>query len=228
MPAERRNHSFAENSGPGNTIPERVGESSMIGAGTAPAVKRVAPLNLADQLGQQATAVRNRHWTPVGHVMRIQLGISDDSAYFQDAVRDKIAPLTKLQGLTLDWNQQCYPYLAHMADGHTSRTEVFLFPRGIEYPPKIADPRYRRLSPTDPPVPMIRQDVDYYASGQIIGRDGTRYVVLQPVEQIAIVVMASMPILRGRTNPANGTKPALLYSPTKKIGFLVGGLLTFD
>jgi hypothetical protein len=48
------------------------------------------------------------------------------------------------------------------------------------------------------------------------------------VEQIAIVVMASMPILRGRTNPANGTKPAFLYSPEKKMGYLVGGLLTFD
>lgn len=194
----------------------------------APSVQRVAPLNLADQLAQQMTAIRNRHWTPVGQVMRIQLGISDDSAYFQDAVREKISPITKIMGLTLDWNQNCFPYLAHMSDGRTSRTEVFLFPRGVEYAPKMADPRYARMSPSDPPVPMIRQDMDYYASGQIFGRDGTRYLVLQPVMQIAIVVMASMPILRGRTNPANGTKPAFLYSPAKKMGFLVGGLLTFD
>lgn len=192
------------------------------------AVMRVPPLNLADAIGQQVTAVRNHHWTPVGHVMRIQLGISDESAYFQESVRERIAPITKMMGLTLDWNQKCFPYLAHMADGKTSRTEVFLFPRGIEHPPKIADPRYRRLLPTDPPVPMIRQDMDYYSSGQIFGRDGTRYLVLQPVEQIAIVVFSSMPILRGKTNPANGTKPAFLYSPAKKMGFLVGGLLTFD
>jgi hypothetical protein len=194
----------------------------------APAITRAAPLNLADALLQQMNAVKNRHWTPVGHVMRIQLGISDDSAYFQEIVREKLAPLTKLQGLTLDWNQNCFPYLAHMADGHISRTEVFLFPRGIEYPPKIADPRVRRMSTSDPPAPMIRQDIDYYASGQIFGRDGTRFLVLQPIEQIAIAVMSSMPILRGRTNPANGTKPALLYSPARKTGFLVGGLLTFD
>jgi hypothetical protein len=115
-----------------------------------------------------------------------------------------------------------------MADGHTQRTEVFLFSRCVKYTPKMADPRYVRLSPTDPPVPMIRQDMDYYASGQIFGRDGTRYLVLQPVLQIAVVVMGSMPILRGRTNPGNGTLPAFLYSPTKKTGFLVGGLLTFD
>ncbi len=197
-------------------------------APAAPNVKRVAPLNLADQIGQQVDAIRNRHWTPVGQVMRMQFGISDDSAYFQDAVRDKIAPITQRMGLTLDWNQNCFPYLAHMADGHTSRTEVFLFPRGIAYPPKMADPRYNRMSPTDPAVPMIRQDMEYYSSGQIFGRDGTRYLVLQPVLQIAIVVMASMPILRGRTNPANGTQPAFLYSPAKKMGYLVGGLLTFD
>jgi hypothetical protein len=199
----------------------------MTATASAPLMRAVS-LNLADTLFQQIAAVRNRHWTPVGQVMRIQLGISDDSAYFQEQVREKLAPLTKMQGLTLDWNQNCFPYLAHMADGHTSRTEVFLFPRGIEYPPKIADPRYRRMSPTDPPVPMIRQDMDYYASGQIFGRDGTRFLVLQPVEQIAVVVMSSMPILRGRTNVANGTKPAFLYSPAKKMGFLVGGLLTFD
>jgi hypothetical protein len=194
----------------------------------APSVQRVAPLNLADQLMQQMAAIRNRHWTPVGHVMRIQLGISDDSAYFQETIRAKISPITKVMGLTLDWNQNCFPYLAHMADGQTQRTEVFLFPRGVEYAPKMADPRFIRLKPSDPPVPMIRQDMDYYASGQIFGRDGTKYLVLQPVEQIAIVVMSSMPILRGRTNPANGTKPAFLYSPAKKMGFLVGGLLTFD
>lgn len=195
---------------------------------TAPAVQRVPPLNLADKIGQQVDAIRNNHWMPIGHVMRIQLGISDESAYFQDTVREKIGPITKMMGLTLDWNQNCFPYLAHMADGKTARTEVFLFPRGIPYPPKMADPRYRRLMPSDPPVPMIRQDMEYYASGQIYGRDGTRYLVLQPVEQIALVVMASMPILRGRTNPANGTKPAFLYSPAKKMGYLVGGLLTFD
>jgi hypothetical protein len=194
----------------------------------APAVMRVPPLNLADAIGQQNDAIRNHHWTPIGHVMRIQLGISDESAYFQDHVNERISGITRMMGLCLDWNQNCFPFLGHMADGKTNRTEVFLFPRGIEHPPKMADPRYRRMSASDPAVPLVRQDPEYYSSGQIFGRDGTRYLVLQPVEQIAIAVMASMPVLRGRTNPGNGTKPAFLYSPTKKIGYLVGGLLTFD
>lgn len=195
---------------------------------TAPAVMRVPPLNLADAIGQQVTAIRNRHWTPIGHVMRMQLGISDESAYFQDSVRERIAGITKMQGMCFDWNQSCFPYLGMMADGKVNRTEIFVFPRGIEHPPKIADPRYRRMSPTDPPAPMINQDMEYYASGQIFGRDGARYLVFQPIEQIAICVMASMPILRGRTNPGNGTKPAFIYDAKHRQGFIVGGLLTFD
>lgn len=195
---------------------------------TAPAVMRVPPLNLADQLLQQNEAIRNHHWNPIGHVMRIQFGLSDESAYFQDAVREKIAGVNKMMGLCLDWNQSCFPFLAMMADGKVNRSEVFLFPRGIEHPPKMADPRFIRASVDAPAVPLVRQDPEYYSSGQIFGRDGTRYLVLQPVEQIAVCVMASMPMLRGRTNPSNGTKPAFLYSPAKKVGYIVGGLLTFD
>jgi hypothetical protein len=195
----------------------------------APAIQKAAPLNLADELGRQMTAIRNRHYFPLGYMMRVQLGISDESAYFQEQVRSKLGPLTRIQGLTLDWNQECYPMIAEIRDGVVGRTEQFVFPRGVERPPKISDPRVRRLSPTDPLAPMIPQDVDHYASGVIFSRaHNETFRVLQPVEQIAIRVCATFLLLRGRTNPANGTKVALLYNPRKNLAFLVGGLLTFD
>src|SRR5207302_1927014 len=109
-----------------------------------------APICLADTLAQQLTAVRNRHYFPLGYMMRLQLGTSDDSAYFQNPVNRHLGPLTKVQGLTLDWDQNHYPQIAELKDGTSSRTELFVFPRGVIAPPKIADPRYRRLSATDP------------------------------------------------------------------------------
>jgi hypothetical protein len=99
----------------------------------------------------------------------------------------------------------------------------------VTAPPKIADPRHRRLSPLDPEAPKIPQDVDHYASGRIFSREYNDWFrVLQPVEQIAIRVTATFVLLHGRTNLANGTKVAFLYCPKKRLGFLVGGLLTFD
>lgn len=194
----------------------------------APAVKRPAPANLADKLLEQMTAIRNRTHVPVGYVLRIQLGASDDSAYFQDPVNAQIAPLTRLQGLAFEWDQTCYP---HMTEMGTRGSGTFLFPDGVHALPKITDPRSRRLSPTDPVAPKIRQDLDYYSSGLVIGRDGMEYYVLQPIEQIAVRIPTSILLLKGDTNPFNGTKVAMLFSKKKRHGmhwaFLVHGLLRF-
>jgi hypothetical protein len=194
----------------------------------APNIMKAAPLCLADVLEQHITGIRDRKYFPLGFMMRMQLGVSDDSAYFQDPVNKHLGPLTRIQGLTLDWDQNVYPQIAELKDGKLNRTEQFVFPRGVMAPPKIADPRHRRLSPTDPAAPKIPQDIDHYASGKIFSREFNDWFrVMQPVEQLAIRVTATFVLLRGQTNPANGTKVAFLYSPKKKMGFLVGGLLTF-
>lgn len=195
----------------------------------APAIRKAAPINLADTLQFHIDAVRERKYFPLGMMMNMFLGVSDDSAYFQDPVNRHIGPITKVQGLSLDWNQNVYPQIAELQSPGGNRSEQFVFPRGVTAPPKIADPRYRRLSPTDPGPPMISQDIRHYASGQIFSRQfNETFLVLQPVEYIGIRVTATLLRLFGRTNPANGTKPAFLYSPKKQMGYLVGGLLTFD
>jgi hypothetical protein len=194
----------------------------------APAVKRPAAVNLAEILLAQMTAIRNASHVPVGYAMRIQLGASDDSAYFQDPVNAQIAPITRRQGLTIEWDQGCYPLITEMG---ARGSGTFLFPDGVKALPKITDPRSRRLSPTDPVAPKIRQDLDYFASGRVFGHDGMEYYVLQPIEQIAVRIPTSILLLRGETNPFNGTKVALLFSKYKRHGahwaFLVKGMLRF-
>jgi hypothetical protein len=197
---------------------------------TAAAVAKPKPVCLADKIQQQMEAVRDHHYLPLGLLMRLQLGISDDSAYFQDAVRNHLAPISRLQGLMLDWPQDCSPQIAELQDGRSGRTQQFIFPRGVGRPPRISDPRFVKLHVADPEPPSMTQDVDYYASGLIYHRNGTKFYVLQPVEQLAVrpYGAATIILLRGRTNIFDGTKVALLFSPFKKLAFLVGGMITFD
>jgi hypothetical protein len=194
----------------------------------APVVKRPRPDNLALILSEQQNAIRNNNHVPVGYALRIQLGGCDDSAYFQDPVNAQIAPLTKLQGLAFEWDQECYPMITEMG---TRGSGQFLFPLGVKALPKISDPRTRRLSPTDPIAPKIPQNLDYYASGSLLGRDSMEFYVLQPVEQIAVRIPTTMLLLRGDTNPFTGRKVAMLFSKRKKNGvhwaFLVHGMLRF-
>ncbi len=194
-------------------------------------VMRQPAASLADILLQHIGAIRNRTCLPLGRVLRIQLGISDDSAYFQEEIRQKLVPISHLQGMMLDWTQQYSPEIAELKDGTASgRTMQFVFPRGVNVPPRIQDPRFRKLNVNDADPPTMRQDVEHYASGFILDRSGTKYYVLQPIEQICVQPygVPTLLLLYGRTNPWNGTKVAFLFSPKTKTGFLVHGQLGFD
>jgi hypothetical protein len=192
----------------------------------APAYQRPRLDNVTEIIQEQTRAIRDRLYVPVGYLMRIQLGGCDDSAYFQDPVNAQIAPLTRIQGLTFEWDQLCYPHVTEM---HSRGSGVFLFPDGVRELPKITDPRTRRLSPTDPVAPKIRQELDYFASGLLIGRDGTEFYVLQPVEQLAVRIPTTFAIVNGHAD--RGKKVALLFSKKKSHGmhtaFLVHGSLRF-
>jgi hypothetical protein len=200
----------------------------MSAAATVPFMKRPRPANLAEILPAQMKAIRERQHVPVGQMLWLMLGPSDDSAYFQDPVNAQIAPLTRVQGLSLQWEQGTHPQMVEMG---TRGSGTFLFPDGIKAPPLISDPRTRRLSPTDRIAPKIRQDLDYYASGRIVGRDGIEYYVLQAVEWIGVRIPTTLVRLRGETHPHDGTKVALLFSKSKRNGvhwaFLVHGNLRF-
>jgi hypothetical protein len=203
-------------------------------AAAAPAIRRPRESNLADILRRQMAAIRDHHFVPFGQMMRVQLGISDGSSYFQEQVRRRLSPITLIQGLILDWTQDCAPQIAEMNDGRTGRTMQFLFPRGVPAPPRIYDPRYCKLHIADPDPPKIPQDVADYSSGIIVQRDGTRFYVLQPIERIAVrpYGVATIIVLHGRTSPWDGTKVAMLYQPPRGdsvgVGFLVRGLVSFD
>jgi hypothetical protein len=192
------------------------------------AVKKSRALNLAEILPPQMEAIRSGRHVPVGQMLWLMLGGCDDSAYFQDPVNAAIAPLTRVQGLSLQWEDGTHPRMVEMGARDSG---TFLFPDGIKAPPLISDPRSRRLSPTEPMVPKIPQNLDYYASGRIIGRDGMEYYVLQPVEWIGVRIPTTLVRLRGETDPFSGTKVALLFSKNKCNGvhwaFLVKGKLRF-
>jgi len=49
----------------------------------APAPIRPRPVCLADKIDRQVSAIRGHKFADLGLVTRIQLGISDDSAYLQ-------------------------------------------------------------------------------------------------------------------------------------------------
>jgi hypothetical protein len=194
----------------------------------APAIPRPRLTNLAEALHAQQLAIRDRKHVPVGYVLRIQLGPDDDAAYFQDPVNAQIAPITRMQGLSFEWDQTCYP---HMTEMNGRGSGVFLFPDGVRALPKISDPRSRKLSPFDPDPPKIRQDLEYFRSGIVVGRDGMTYHVLQPVLQIAVRIPTSMVILDGQMPGPDGRHAALLFSEKKRHGvhwaFLVHGNLRF-
>lgn len=200
--------------------------STALANALAPNIQRVPKTNLAEVIQLHTDSVRNRSYFELGFMMNIFFGVSDDSAYFQDPVNKHLGPITRRQGLQLDWNQNVYPKIAEVSLGG-QRSEQFVFPRGIVEPPKISDPRYVRMNPADPPAPLIPQDPRHYASGAIYSRNNDEYLVLQPVTFIGIRTCGTLLRLVGRANRA-GEYPAFLYCPKKKTGFLVKGTLTIE
>lgn len=188
---------------------------------TAATIVKSKTLSLAEQIEYRREALKNRNFIPIGCVLMVRLGVDDNAAYFQQEVNNKIASITQRQGLTLDWQKHDAPQLAQVGKDMDS----YVFPRGISMLPKIKDPRIASAV-----APMIPQNLDHYASGYVAGRDGSKFYVLQPVEQVVVLMYAAstMLIMHGRTNPMNGTKCAMLISPKGGEGYIVGGLLSFD
>lgn len=176
--------------------------------------------SLTEQLEFRRAALYDRAFFPIGRMLMIRLGIDDNAEYFREQVRSKLAPITQKQGLVLDWGKEG-PQMAQCARDR----DVYIFPRGVHQPPAIKDPVIGTFN-----APTIKQDLAHYSSGVIYGRDGQGFIVLQPVEQVVLLPygVSTMLIMRGRTHPATGTKPALLINPKTWEGHIVHGLLSFD
>lgn len=190
---------------------------------------------LADKIERQVLAIRAHKFADLGLVTRIQLGIADDSAYLQSQASEYLKEITRVQGLTFEWNQTCRPKISEVVDGKTGTAGArqFVFPDLWAQLPYIPDPRYRKLHLLDPDPPKIPQNLEYFASGLVIHRDGTKFYCLQPVLQLAIQPfgVATFLLLHGRPNPWDGKYPALLAEAKKKghaMAFLVGGKLDFS
>jgi hypothetical protein len=200
--------------------------------GFAPNRLRPKTLCLADKIERQVLAIREKKFADLGLVMRIQLGVSDDSAYFQSQANDHLKEITKIQGLTFEWNGSCRPKISEVLDGQSGLRQ-FIFPDLWAKLPDIPDPRYRKLHVLDPDPPRIPQNLELFASGVVIHRDGTKFYCLQPVLQIAIQPfgVSTFLLLHGRANPWDGKHAALLVESRKKghaMAFLVGGKLDFS
>ena len=203
--------------------------------GKAPAALRQAPTSLADKIRGQMDAIRNRKYAPLGLVMRIQLGVSDDCAYMQGQANDHLRHMTKFQGLSFEWDQTNSPKICEMIDGFSGSTgnREFVFPDLWPKLPRIPDPGAPlRTSPSAPATPRISQNLEYFASGKILGA-GVEFMVLQPVLQIAIRPFGASTflMLNGKVNPWDGKYPALLVEKKARanhqMAFLIGGRLEF-
>jgi len=210
----------------------------------SPNVTRVKNTSLAERMEFQQRSIRERHFFPLGRLLTVHLGVCDEAAYFQAESNRAIGARTRVTGLCLDWGQEHGP---EIASAQFDR-DCFLLPRGIEVPPRIADPLYRRTmvagANTAPDFllngllnpkyfkepPKISQDLADFAAGKIFSRDGKRkFFVLQPVMTLVVLPygVKALVLLHGRTG-RDGTKPAMLIDPINRDGFFVGGLLTFD
>src|SRR5260370_13600698 len=183
----------------------------------APNRLRPKAICLADKIERQVLAIREKKCADLGLVMRIQLGIADDSAYLKSQANDHLKEITRLQGLTFEWNQNCRPKISEVLDGQQGLRQ-FIFPDLWAQLPHIPDPRYRKLHVLDAEPPPIPQNLEFFASGLGAHRAGTKFYCLQPVLQLAIQPCGVPTVLRlhGRANPWDGKYPALLVEARKK------------
>lgn len=187
----------------------------MAAAAVAPGL-RVTGHSLADLIERNRDAVRNRKYQPIGKMLNLFLGQDDSATYAQNtSVRDHIASMTKVRGLQLDWMQFKAPEIA-WSDNYIS----CVFPYGIDAPPKISDPRIPGVTNK-----TIAQKLEDHASGWIAGRDGSIFMVLQPILYIGVwpYGVASLFMMLGHADQKK--YPALLIDPKKREGHIVHGRL---
>lgn len=187
----------------------------------APFVQRVHEFSLADTIQYRRDLVRKHRWVPAGYLMGISFDRSDDAQYATPEVQERWARSeTKRQNmLHLIWEQENYPVMGNGGNGH------FVFPFGLSTPPTIKDHAINVLVKPGEKVRELSQDIFDYVDGYVSGRDGTKFVVIQPVISCAFVALSRIMAYRGVVDPATGTYPALLYEPVTREAHFVGGIL---
>ena len=189
------------------------------------AIGRVTDFNLADLIRYRRDAVRNRRWMPMGYLVGITFNLSDESAYGSPEVQEKWkrSNAPHRNWLRLLWHKD--HGMPVMGD---ARNNVFVFPFGLPELPPVFDPSagapHGWVNPSTD-MPVISQDPLDYVNGYVAGRDGTKFLCIQPIESIALVAANSMFVFRAYTDNATGTKPAFLFTPDLREAHIVGGFL---
>ena len=181
----------------------------------APNVTRVRDNSVGTAIELHRECMRARRYEPIGKMLNIMLGPDDEAAYMQNKdVRERIARLSQYRGLQLDWGNDG-PVIAW-----APLRSSCLFPLGISKPPRAYDP-----VPSAKAGSKITQKLEDFASGYLLGRDGTKFLILRPVMYIGVWILSSLYTMVGQADPGTGEYPTLLLNPKTNEGHIVGGIL---
>jgi len=217
-------------------------------ARVAPNVQRVGAFDLTGIIDYQRESIRLKRFSFFGRLTNLRLGLDDRAEYFQSDAFQRLCVTNKVIGHTLEWPADKAPAVAWADDRST-----LLLPDGIQYAPSISIRAFMRVDLASKHLPpgvkwngsrvvadkasgRVRQNMFDFASGALTGRDGSRFAILQPVEQA--VVLANVRSTRWQSNGTmmncqgkptfDGRHPFLLVNPFSPEAYLAGGKFDFD
>lgn len=210
---------------------------------------RVKNFDLTGTMAWQRDCLQKKTYDIRGRMTELRLGIDARAEYCRGGAWARVSRTSKVLGLTLSWPADDAPWIAFAPDKQT-----MLFPGGIQRPPKCAvrelrlmkmDVQSKELPPGlkwrgselvgDDKRGYTTQDMADYASGKMTGRDGSKFAILQPLEQIILLANVRSGAFGSAGTMLNvqgsaafdGRHPALLMSVNSPEAYIVGGMWTF-
>jgi len=210
---------------------------------------RVKNFDLTGTMAWQRDCLREKKYNVRGRMTELRLGIDARAEYCRGEAYARVSRTSKVLGLTLSWPAEEAPWIAFAPDSQT-----MLLPSGIQKPPKCAvrELRLMKLDQQSKDLPqglrwqgselvddgkrgLTTQSMFDYASGKMTGRDGSKFAILQPLEQVILLAnvrsgsFGSSGTLMDMKGAAafDGRHPALLMSVNSPEAYIVGGMWTF-
>jgi hypothetical protein len=194
---------------------------------TAPRVESVRSFDLTGTIQYQRDCLGRSKYTDLGRLLNIRLGIDDAAQYATGEAWRRVSRTSKIMGLTLEWKNQEAPIVC-MADDR----QTVLLKHGIRHMPTLVATVFGNRIHRDPTdtreLPRLPQRLSDYASGRLMGKDRTGFLILQPVEQLIVLAFGVSTMLNMRGFPVDNRHPFLLVSPKGPEAYIAGGMLGFD
>lgn len=195
---------------------------------TAPGVERVRSFDLTGTIEYQRHCLGKKKYTDLGRVLNIRLGIDDKAQYATGEAWRRVSRTSKIMGLTLEWKNEEAP-IACMAEDR----QTVLLKHGIRHMPTLVASIFgNRIVHRDPKdtreLPRLPQRLSDYASGRLMGRDRSGFLILQPIEQLIVLAFGVSTMLNMKAWPVDNRHPFLLVSPSGPEAYIAGGMLGFD